>query len=339
MSAFREAIPGILASLIPTVLVLIAGCGERIESPVPRTITLYDDVTVHFTPDDTLRYDSPFASARDKGRVMATYRELPPLAGPEQITMRLHVAPIRKDIRNMHDRWDRAGWVRLLKPGMAPVELCRFMTAYGGAITHEVDITRVWPLLTGHCEFEVFIDTWVSPAWTVDVDLVFTPDATGATAPPRWTTGLVFPDGGLTAESPETSTRVTVPPGTRWIELAVISTGHCTDGTGADEFITKDNVLLVDGREVHRWRPWRDDCAEFRAVNPYCAKWADGSWSSDYSRSGWCPGDVALPRFIDLSGVLTPGEHTVTWRIEDVRSRDAEGNHGYWRVSAAVSGW
>ena len=47
--------------------------------------------------------------------------------------------PPAVDIRNVVDRWDRAGWVRLVKPGMAPVELCRFMTAYGGAIEHEVD--------------------------------------------------------------------------------------------------------------------------------------------------------------------------------------------------------
>ncbi|MCB1181897.1 hypothetical protein KDM41_00535 [bacterium] len=320
-------------------LLVLAGCGERIEAPAPHTLTLWDDAVIHFAPDDSLAYEAPFADPRDSGRVNRTYRELPPLAGPQQVTLRLKVSPMRKDIRNMHDRWDRAGWVRLVKPGMAPVELCRFMTAYGGEITHVVDVTRAWPLLTGHCEFEVFIDTWVTPAWTVDVDLVFTPDAVGAVDPPRWTTGLVFPAGGLTAVAPEATTTLTVPPRTRYVEVAAITTGHCTDGSGADEFITKDNVILVDGVEVHRWRPWRDDCGDFRAVNPYCAKWGDGSWSSDYPRSGWCPGDVTRPTFIDLSDVLTPGEHTVTWRVEDIRPADAEGNHGYWRVSAAASGW
>ena len=86
--------------------------------------------------------------------------------------------------------------------------------------------------------------------------------------------------------------------------------------------------MLVDGEEVYRWRPWRDDCGEFRAVNPYCAKWSDGSWSSDYSRSGWCPGDVAAPEFIDLSEWLTPGTHTLTWRVEDIRPKDPEDEDG-----------
>ncbi len=328
-----------MAGMLVWVLALLGGCGEVVEQPAPHTTSLYDNVTVHFTPDDSTAFDSPFASARDKGRVMSTFHEFPGQAGPERVTLKLTVSPIRKDIRNMHDRWDRAGWVRLIKPGMAPVELCRFMTAYGGQITHEVDITRAAPLLTGHCEFEVFIDTWVSPAWTVDVDLVFTPDDTGVVNPPRWSLGALFPDGGLTAEQPEVTRTIVVPERTRWVEMAAITTGHCTDGTDADEFITKDNVILVDGHEVYRWRPWRDDCGDFRAVNPYCAKWADGSWSSDYSRSGWCPGDVATPEFIDLSAALTPGEHTVTWLVEDIRPRDDNGQHGYWRVSAAVSGW
>lgn len=328
-------------ALVPLALVplLMAGCGGEVASPPARTVTLFDEVTVHFTPDDSTRYDSPFASARDNGRVMATYQEFSRPPGPSRLTLVLEVEPIRKDIREMHDRWDRAGWVRLVKPGMAPVELCRFMTAYGGASEHRVDVTRVLPLLEGHCGFEVFIDTWVTPAWTVDAELVIEPAPYGGVNPPAWTAGLFFPEGGLKAELPVVTTTVEIPRGTRWTELALISTGHCTDGTDADEFITKDNVVLVDGQEVYRWRPWRDDCTEFRAVNPYCAKWADGSWSSDYPRSGWCPGDVALPEIIDLSPWLTPGEHQVSFFVENIRPADAAGHLGYWRVSATLSGW
>lgn len=316
-----------------------AGCGESVAPPPAVTVPLFSGVTIHFTPEDSARYDSPFASARDKGRVMATYREFPPRQGPARVVLNLAVRPIRQDIRSVVDRWDRAGWVRLRKPGMTPVELCRFMTAYGGEIRHAVDVTRVLPLLDGHCEFEVFIDTWVTPAWTVDAELVLQPQRHGGVDAPAWAAGLLFPDQGLTAERPEVAATVVVPAGIRRVEVAVISTGHCTDGTDADEFITKDNVLLIDGREAYRWRPWRDDCRQFRDVNPYCARWSDGSWSSDYSRSGWCPGDVSAPVIVDLSGFLGPGEHTLAWRVEEIRPKDPAGNHGYWRVSAAASGW
>jgi hypothetical protein len=323
-------------------LLALTGCGDEILPPEPEVVSLFSDVTIHFTPDDSTLYDSPFASARDKGRIMATYQEMATGRGPGSVKLRLQVRPIRKDIRNMVDRWDRAGWIRLLKPGMAPVELVRFMTAYGGATDHEVDITHLAPLLEGHCEFEVFIDTWVSPAWKVDADLVFSPLTTGGVDPPAWAAGALFPEGGLNAEQSSVSAEIEIPVHTRWVEVAAITTGHCTDGRDADEFITKDNVLLVDGKEVYRWRPWRDDCEDFRNVNPYCAKWSDGSWSSDYSRSGWCPGDVAEPVFIDLSEWLTPGSHTLTWRVEDIRPKDPadpDGHHGYWRISASLSGW
>jgi len=327
--------------LILAALLTLAGC-QKVERPEPETVDLFDDVTVHFTPGDPEKYDSPFASAKDNGRIMATYREMPAAGGPRTAVLHLEVEPIRKDIRNVVDRWDRAGWVRLVKPGMAPIELCRFMTAYGGEIEHEVDISHIAPLLTGHCEFEVFIDTWVSPAWVVDIELEMAPAAPGLGEAPNWASGVLFPEGGLNADMPEVTSTVVVPEGMRRVQVAAITTGHCTDGRDADEFITKDNVLLVDGVEVYRWRPWRDDCGDFRAVNPYCAKWADGSWSSDYSRSGWCPGDVTLPEMVDLSDALTPGEHTLTWKVEDIRAADPadpDNHHGYWRVSAAISAW
>ena len=327
---------GLALSLLTLV---VAGCGSRVQTPPPQVIPLFENVTVHFTPADSTRYDTPVAAARDNGRVMTTYRELSLLRGPARVTLRLAVRPIRQDIRSVVDRWDRAGSVRLVRPGAAPVELCRFMTAYGGPIEHEVDITRAASLLRGHCAFEVFIDTWVTPAWEVDVALVFAPVDDGSVASPSWAQGVLLPPGNLTAVRPAAETVVTVPAGLRRVELAAISTGHCTDGTDADEFITKDNIISVDGVEVLRWRPWRDDCERLRAVNPYCARWSDGSWSSDYERSGWCPGDVSLPDLVDLTPWLTPGRHTVGWRIEDIRPVNAEGQHGYWRVSAMLTGW
>lgn len=339
--------PGIRPFALPTAVIVAAitallasgGCGPRVEAPPPSVVPLFEDVTVHFTPADSARYDTPVASARDNGRVMTTYRELNPPRGPAKVTLRLAVRPIRQDIRSVVDRWDRAGSVRLVKPGMAPVELCRFMTAYGGPITHEVDITRAAPLLEGHCAFEVFIDTWVSPAWEVDAALVFAVANDGSVSRPSWARGALLPRGNLTAATPMAEATLEVPAGLRRVELAAISTGHCTDGTDADEFITKDNVISVDGREVLRWRPWRDDCDQLRAINPYCARWSDGSWSSDYERSGWCPGDVSLPQVVDLTPWLTAGAHTVSWRIEDIRPADAAGHHGYWRVSAMLAGW
>ena len=330
----------------PSLLVLLAllaaaGCAERVAPPAAVTIPLFDDVTVHFTPDQPDRFDTDRAHARDNGRVMVSTAELPGRIGPRRLTLRLSLRPIPLDERNMVDRWDRAGSLRLVPAGGAPVELCRFMTAYGGATDHELDVTHLAPLLAGPCTFEVFIDTWVSPAWTVSAVLESAPLPAGGVDLTRWAAGALCPDEGLTAEAPTATATITVPAGVRRVAVAAVSTGHCTDGRDADEFITKDNVLLLDGVEVYRWRPWRDDCDQLRAVNPYCAKWADGMWSSDYERSGWCPGDIAPPLMVEL-GAVAPGSHTLAWTVEDIRPRDPadpDGHHGYWRISAAVVGW
>jgi hypothetical protein len=134
----------------------------------------------------------------------------------------------------------------------------------------------------------------------------------------------------VTVQVPDSLTRVV---------LNLLVSGHCTDGRGADEFESKDNVVFVDGEEVARFRPWRDDCRRFREVNPYCRRWSDGSWSSDYSRSGWCPGDWVPPTRFELSRALTPGTHTLRYYIENVRPEDEDGHFGYWRVSAHLLGW
>ena len=320
---------------------LAGGCAERIGPPPEAEIPLFTDVTVHFTPDDPGRYDTGTVHARDNGRVMAAVRELPGRIGPRRLTLELALRPVPKGERDVVDRWDRAGSVRLVRPDGPPVELCRFMTSYGGATSHAVDVTHLAPLLAGRCGFEVFIDTWVSPAWKVDATLISTPLPAGGARVPRWAEGVLHPEGGLTAADSSATGAFTVPRGVRHLTVAAISTGHCTDGRDADEFVTKDNVLRLDGVEVARWRPWRDDCDRLRARNPYCAKWSDGAWSSDYARSGWCPGDVVPPRLIDL-GPVAPGGHTLTWTVEGIRPArpdDPDGHHGYWRVSAAVAGW
>ena len=41
---------------------------------------------------------------------------------------------------------------------------------------------------------------------------------------------------------------------------------------------------------------------------------------------------------LDLTDHLTPGTHTIRFVIENVRPKNEKGDHGYWRVSAAIMG-
>ena len=274
----------------------------------------------------------------DNGRVTEATIDLPEMKSPHRVWAELTIHPVAKDERNVHDRYDRAGSIRVGVPDRPDVEVVRFITSYGGETHHRVDVSYLSPVLKGRRTFRAFIDTWTSPAWNVDLSLHFVADTTYDN--PSWVEPVVFVESFNRQDMPDgVHARVVVPKGLERVALQYITTGHCTDGRDEDEFISKANVVSVDGRTVARFHPWRTDCRRFRDRNPYCARWTDGSWSSDYSRSGWCPGVEVAPTEFDLTDALRSGRHDLRFRIENMRPKDKDGHFGYWRVSACLVGW
>ena len=98
-------------------------------------------------------------------------------------------------------------------------------------------------------------------------------------------------------------------------------------------------MVLVDGKEVARFRPWSESGGPNRDRNPTSGRMTiDGReiWSSDFDRSGWMPGMVVKPRIIPLPE-LTPGEHVITLRIEGIRPfNESTSGRGYWRVQGVL---
>ncbi len=303
------------------------------------TVTIFNDHHIHFTPDDPSRYDTELVTSDDNGRVATRTISLPEIDGPTRITAQLVIKPIPMDELVVYDKWDRAGHVSL-RVDDTPLELIKFITAYGGRTEYEVDLSHLAPLLTGPVIIDAFIDTWVSPAWQVDLTLTHAADSTAVN--PDWAMPVLY-EQSFTAETEAdggTAAEIEIPDGLDRVYLHYLVSGHCTDGRGADEFISKDNVLLVNGRVVYRYQPWRDDCGEFRAINPYTRRWSDGTWSSDYSRSGWCPGDIVEPLVLNLTDHLPGNEsHEIRLQIENVRPVDTSDHRGYWRTSAYLTGY
>jgi Peptide-N-glycosidase F, C terminal len=304
----------------------------------PREISIFRNAAIRWSPDSLRFFARRGLSYADAGRGAVTAVTLPTLKGPHRITALLTVRPVPKSDREVCDRYDRAGSIRITIPGAPDLEVLRFITAYGGRTDHEVDVTALAPLLQGRRTFLAHIDTWTSPAWTVDFSLRYTPIPDFDNA--SWAAPVYRTDNFNREAMPNgDSATIVIPAGLARVVLRYTATGHCTDGVDADEFVSKANVIAVDGFVVARFHPWRDDCRSFRDRNPYCARWTDGSWSSDYSRSGWCPGVEVLPQEFDLTDHLRAGRHTIRIAIEDMRPRDAKGNYGYWRVAAALVGW
>ncbi|MFH1681294.1 MAG: peptide-N-glycosidase F-related protein [Candidatus Eisenbacteria bacterium] len=326
-------------SLFCGALLLAAASPSRADAPVEISeVVLFRDAAIGFDPEGELPPPAGGVSVEENGRVVSASVSLPDPDHPVRITVRLVVRPVPKDERSMHDRYDRAGSLRLRTSGAPDLEVVRFITAYGGKTEHTVDVSHFAPLLRGERTFLFFIDTWTAPAWQVDASLCYE-GAPGYDAP-SWASAVYLSDSFNHKEMPGgAEAAVEVPEGIERVVMKYTATGHCTDGIDADEFVSKANVVAVDGVVVSRFHPWRDDCRRFRDRNPYAARWSDGTWSSDYSRSGWCPGVEVLPVEIDLTDRLAPGRHVIRFSIDKMRPADENGHFGYWRVSSALVGW
>ena len=123
-----------------------------------------------------------------------------------------------------------------------------------------------------------------------------------------------------------------IPEGAENLRLRYISTGHGGWG-GGDEFNPKENVIFIDGVKTFTHTPWRCDCATFRDQNPVSGNFWNGLSSSDYSRSGWCPGTATNPIYFDLSH-LKPGKHTL--RLAIPQGKDEGGSFSHWMVSGVL---
>lgn len=115
--------------------------------------------------------------------------------------------------------------------------------------------------------------------------------------------------------------------------LRYISTGHGGWGEG-DEFVPKTNTILIDGKVAFTHTPWREDCGTYRDLNPVSGNFWNGLSSSDFSRSGWCPGTATQPVYFDLTPWADGKEHTLTVAIPQGKS--VEGMFSHWAVSGVL---
>ena len=115
--------------------------------------------------------------------------------------------------------------------------------------------------------------------------------------------------------------------------LRYISTGHGGWGEG-DEFVPKQNTILIDGKPAFTHTPWRQDCGCYRDLNPVSGNFWNGLSSSDFSRSGWCPGTATQPVYFDMSPWADGKEHTLTVAIP--QGKPVEGMFSHWAVSGTL---
>ncbi|MEG1580466.1 MAG: PNGase F N-terminal domain-containing protein [Bacteroidaceae bacterium] len=261
------------------------------------------------------------------------------------------------------------------------VELMRFMTPFGVGyysdnddtlsrrrrpvyipkwekqVQWEQDITDLYSLLQGEAYVGIYIDTWTPEGYVVSLKLEVKESSVSCDLLPKrhveplintvYYIGQSYPD---IFSRKDVTTTFTLPKEAKNVRLKYIVTGH-GGHSGGDEFVEKRNILLIDGKEVLNFIPWRDDCATYRRFNPSTGVWLQKRTvsyiseqgyaqkeieepiaSSDLSRSNWCPGSDVLPKEVNL-GSLAAGKHTFTVSIP--QSQPIKGDElNHWLVSA-----
>ncbi len=243
-----------------------------------------------------------------------------------------------------------------------PLEVMRFITPFGvgfynakvkvagltwaDSASYVEDVTDLLPALGGDVWIGAFIGNYDRGGHRLSLRLRYHPNerTVRATAAPRRVVLPLFntcnvmemagQEYGRLFGADTLSVAFDVADTLRDARLRYIVTGHGGWDTG-DEFVPKPSSIWCDDALVARFVPWRSDCVNFRRVNPASGNFWNGLSSSDFSRSGWCPGTPVDPSIVPL-GDLAPGRHVV--RVAIPQGKPEGESFSAWSVSGAVIG-
>ncbi len=242
------------------------------------------------------------------------------------------------------------------------VELLRFFTPFGvshfneqvkvygqtweNAAFYKQEITDLMPLLKDEVWIGTFIGNYDKGGHSVTLQLKYYPGSQTIRAhekPESWsqplfnTLNIMEMDGqnyGTLFDTDSLTVEFEIPEGVKNLKLRYITTGHGGWG-GGDEFTQKENRIIIDHQVVYSVTPWRTDCGTWRKYNPASGNFWNGLTSSDYSRSGWCPGSATNPVIIPLDD-LQPGKHVI--RVAIPQGKPEGGSFSAWCVSGVLTG-
>jgi hypothetical protein len=242
------------------------------------------------------------------------------------------------------------------------VEVMRFFTPFGiGQFNNKVqvygqhwedstfykqEVTELLPLLQGERWIGVFIGNYDKGGHRISLKLKYYPGSIEVSEKPTkkyWTMPLfntvnvmemTGQEYGTMFENDSLRVNVTIPEGVKNIRMRYISTGH-GGWDGGDEYNQKMNNILLDGKVLFQFTPWRCDCATYRRFNPASGNFWNGITSSDGSRSGWCPGTATNPVFFPIPDFLS-GKHQISVAIPI--GKNEGGSFSAWNISGILIG-
>lgn len=199
------------------------------------------------------------------------------------------------------DDWDRLAYVQVKDPKGKWVEIIRYITPYGKACNHSIDVTDFASILQGDVDIRMFIDTWGTGGWQIQLDFEYLagePEYPYTDVEELWQGSYNFGDPANL--QPLDTLSIAIYGGIEEGHLRLTTTGHGwgDNNTGnAAEFYHAVHHLQVNGVDAFEQDLWTD-CYP----NPDGCNYQSGTYK--YDRAGWCPGSISKPYIYNFTNYL-----------------------------------
>jgi hypothetical protein len=200
--------------------------------------------------------------------------------------------------------WDRVAYLEAQDHEGNWFEIIRYITPYGVACSHDIDLTDYMSILQGKVKFRLTCGT-LDNGFMYDLDLEYragTPSHKYSRVAQIW--HEIFPFGDYADMQPVDTVDYTFPETAVASKLKLVSTGHGWGdlNTGnAAEFYNATHNIWVNGVKTFTQHNWTD-CNP----NPDGCQPQNGTWYLD--RAGWCPGSIAKWFDFDMTSYVAGGD-------------------------------
>ena len=218
------------------------------------------------------------------------------------------------------DTYDRVGGVKVRNYRGEWMELFRYITPFGVQCQDDVDVSDYTTLLQGLVEMEYYMELWNGSGSNPNLIFSFTkgtPEYLYADVDEIWFGTYAF--GDYANQQPVPAVTYSFSENAQAAKLKLTTTGHNWSSYGingnayntgnAAEFYETTHHIFVNGQsrfDQHLWRTCNP--------NPAGCQPQSGTWPG--SRSGWCPGSIALVWDYDLTDYLTDRQAELFYQFD-----------------------
>ncbi|MBS1547518.1 MAG: discoidin domain-containing protein [Bacteroidetes bacterium] len=259
-----------------------------------QTVATFDDAVIDLGSIGSQWYQGSYTLPQSVG----TYNQI--LA---------HLSVSCPNVAGGCDDWDRLAYIEAKAPNGEWVEIIRYITPYGVACDHWLDVTDFASILQGNTDIRMYIETWGTGGWKLNLDFTYAqgaPQYLYSTVQRVWHGNYNFGDP---ADLQPMDTVTLSPGAAQSASLRLVTTGHGwgDNNTGnAAEFFHAIHHVYVNGTDTLTQNLW-NSCNP----NPDGCSPQFGTWQ--YNRAGWCPGSIAAPFNYDLTPLLADTPLTLAY--------------------------